>query len=110
MNECQEKWTKECLGSVCKTCGFCQGHAWEANRQGEGRCPDCEELNPDSILAPFNEDKALISDVERENKRLKASNMAMRVALDAIRMNTNDPYARSMASRGIEDGMKALDE
>lgn len=45
--ECQEKWTGECRGSTCAECQFCQGHAYEANRQGEGRCGDCVELAPE---------------------------------------------------------------
>lgn len=46
MTECQEAWTKECRGATCPSCEFFQGHAYEANRQGEGRCPKCQEFPP----------------------------------------------------------------
>lgn len=44
--ECQESWTKECRGATCSECLFCPVHAYEANRQGEGSCPHCEEAKP----------------------------------------------------------------
>lgn len=44
---CQEYWSGECeAGPVCTSCGFCPCHAYEANRQGEGICGDCEERRP----------------------------------------------------------------
>lgn len=44
--ECMEAWTKECEGATCGSCWFCPVHAYEANRQGEGSCPDCVERSP----------------------------------------------------------------
>lgn len=49
---CQEDWTDECEGATCSQCGFCPTHAYEANRQGEGKCIHCEEKKPD----PFKPD------------------------------------------------------
>lgn len=43
---CQEHWTSECTGPACDDCGFCPVHAYEANRQGEGRCIHCVEEVP----------------------------------------------------------------
>lgn len=45
-SDCLDEWTDECIGSLCESCGFCQGHAYEANRQGEGRCGECHEVAP----------------------------------------------------------------
>ena len=48
--KCLDAWGEDCEGSICRSCFFCQGHAYEANReanrQGEGMCPDCIELKP----------------------------------------------------------------
>jgi len=45
---CLEAWAGGCVDGVCKSCGFCAVHAYEANRQGEGSCQDCEEKAPDT--------------------------------------------------------------
>lgn len=61
---CQEAWTQECEEQLpCNTCGFCPIHAYEANRQGDGSCPDCEEQGPEKEERPEGltiEDKILL--------------------------------------------------
>ncbi len=43
---CTDAYREDCKGSLCASCGFCQACAWEANRQGEGRCLHCTEIKP----------------------------------------------------------------
>lgn len=43
---CQDSVFGECGGSVCGVCGFCQRHAYDSNREGDGRCNYCDEIEP----------------------------------------------------------------